>query len=102
MADRSSITGTCTEFIPAEQSLIRNISVQELREAIANGEVIEYYPDDKYGPSCLILGFTLGNRPLHIQCSYPFRPLLKIILIYEPNHNLWINFQIRRTHHHEN
>jgi len=34
-----------------DQSILRHISVQELREAIANGEIIEDYPDDKYGPS---------------------------------------------------
>ena len=41
-----------------DQSIIRHISVQELREAIEISEIIEDYPDDKYGPSCLILGFT--------------------------------------------
>lgn len=41
------------------------------REAVAHGNIIEDYPDDKYGPSCLILGFTLAGRPLHSQCSYP-------------------------------
>jgi hypothetical protein len=42
-----------------DQSIIRQISVREIEEAISNrSEVIEDYPDDKYGPSCLILGFT--------------------------------------------
>jgi len=41
-----------------DQSIIRHIGVQELREAVAQGEIIEDYPEDKYGPSCLILGFT--------------------------------------------
>ena len=36
-----------------DQTTLRHIAVQELREAIANGEVIEDYPNDKYGPSCL-------------------------------------------------
>ena len=80
-----------------DQSIIRHISVRELREAIAHGEVIEDYPDDKYGPSCLILGFTLAERPLHIQCSYPSRSLVKIITIYDPDPKLWIDFKIRRT-----
>ncbi|MEG4318905.1 MULTISPECIES: DUF4258 domain-containing protein [unclassified Microcoleus] len=79
------------------QSIVRQIGVQELREAIASGEIIEDYPDDKYGPSCLILGFTLAARPLHIQCSYPSRPLIKIITLYEPNPELWMNFKVRRT-----
>ncbi|MEG4283209.1 DUF4258 domain-containing protein [Microcoleus sp. A006_D1] len=79
------------------QSIVRQIGVQELREAIASGEIIEDYPDDKYGPSCVILGFTLAARPLHIQCSYPSRPLIKIITLYEPNPELWMNFKVRRT-----
>lgn len=82
-----------------DQSIIRHISVSELREAIAHGEIIEDYPEDKYGPSCLILGFTFEQRPLHIQCSYPSRPLVKIITLYEPDVKLWIDFKIRRTKH---
>ena len=82
-----------------DQSIIRHIGVSELSEAIAHGEIIEDYPDDKYGPSCLILGFTLEQRPLHIQCSYPSRPLVKIITLYEPDVKLWIDFKIRRTKH---
>ena len=64
-----------------DQSIIRHIAVSELREAIAHSEIIEDYPYDKYGPSCLILGFTHRHRPLHIQCSYPSRPLMKIITL---------------------
>ena len=41
-----------------DQSILRQIQVQEVREAIANGQVIENYPNDKYGPSCLVSGFT--------------------------------------------
>ena len=79
-----------------DQSIIRHISVQELREAIEGSEVIEDYPDDKYGPSCLILGFTKSKRALHIQCSYPSRSLIKIITLYEPDPSRWINFKTRR------
>ena len=81
-----------------DQSIIRGISVVDLEQAIANrSEVIEDYPDDKYGPSCLILGFTNSGRPLHIQCSHPSRPLIKIITTYGPDPDLWIDFKIRRT-----
>jgi hypothetical protein len=80
-----------------DQSILRQISVQELREAIANGEIIEDYPEDKYGPSCLILGFTQAGRPLHVQCSYPSRPLAKIVTLYEPDPSQWIDFRVRRA-----
>lgn len=79
-----------------DQSILRRISVQELLEAIVTGELIEDYPNDKYGPSCLIFGVTIVERPMHIQCSYPSRPLLKIITLYEPDEDLWIDFKVRK------
>jgi hypothetical protein len=79
-----------------DQALLRNILVSEIREAAQAAEIIEDYPDDKYGPSCLLLGFTRAGRPLHIQCSYPSRPLLKIITVYEPNPDEWIDYRKRR------
>ena len=79
-----------------DNSILRRISVQEVREAFANGAIIEDYPDDKYGPSCLVLGFTQGGRPLHIQCSHPSRPLVKIITLYEPSADEWTDFGVRR------
>jgi len=72
-----------------DQSILRHIRVQEVREAIANGQIIEDYPDDKYGPSCLIGGLTEAQRPIHVQCSYPTRPLIKIITVYEPDPQRW-------------
>lgn len=80
-----------------DQAIIRHISVQELREAIADGEVIEVYPEDKYGPSCLIFGMTRGGRPIHVQCSDPSRPTVKIVTAYEPDPAIWIEFKMRRS-----
>jgi uncharacterized protein DUF4258 len=79
-----------------DQTLRRNIAVAEIFAAIAAGEVIEDYPDDKYGPSCLILGWTATKRPLHVQCSYPSRPIIKVITLYEPDPDMWIDFQERK------
>ena len=79
-----------------DQSILRHISVQDVRESMEESEIIEDYPNDKYGPSCLILGITSTRRPLHIQCSYPSRPLVKIITVYEPDPSRWIAFKTRR------
>lgn len=79
-----------------DQSIIRNITVRELLEVIAGGEVIEDYPNDKYGPSCLIYGRTTTNRPLHIQCTTGNRPRVKIITLYEPDPSRWAEFKQRR------
>ena len=80
-----------------DQSIIRNIFVSEIKQAILNGEIIEDYPNDKYGPNCLIFGVTDQNRSIHVQCSYPSRDLIKIITVYEPNINDWIEYRIRRS-----
>jgi len=79
-----------------DASIIRHISVEEMRQAISVGEVIEDYPTDKYGPSCLIFGTTQAGRPVHIQCSYPSRDPIKVITVYQPDPSLWIDFRRRR------
>lgn len=90
---RQKVAGDQFEFSKhaVDQSILRKIRVDEVREAIASGQVIEDYPNDKYGPSCLICGVTKAHRFIHIQCSYPSRPLLKIITLYEPNPQQWNN-----------
>jgi Domain of unknown function (DUF4258) len=95
---RAKIAGGQFEFAQhaVDESIVRRISVQELREAIAVGEVIEDYPNDKYGPSCLVFGVTPTGRPLHIQCSYPSRLVVKIITLYEPDPQRWVDFKVRR------
>ena len=80
-----------------DQTIIRRISLREVREVFANGEVIEDYPEDKYGPSGLIYGTTAAARRLHIQCGYASRPLIKVITIYEPDPARWEDFRIRRA-----
>jgi hypothetical protein len=79
-----------------DRTILRLISIQEIREAIQRAELLEDYPDDKYGPSCLLLGFTQNGRALHLQCSYPSRPLVKIITIYEPDAAEWIDYRVRK------
>jgi hypothetical protein len=81
-----------------DQSILRDIRVAELEEALQDrSEIVEDYPDDKRGPSCLILGFTNAGRPLHIQVSHAYRPLLKIITLYEPDSDHWIGLRQRKN-----
>jgi hypothetical protein len=47
----------------------RNISEQEIREAGVETEIIENYPDDKYGPS----GLFLGLPRLDERCTFKYR-----------------------------
>ena len=97
-AIRSKVAADLFEFSQhaTDQAVLRHIRVREIREAVAAGEVIEDYPGDKYGSSCLVLGFTRTDRPIHIQCSHPSRPLVKVITVYEPDPKEWVEYKQRR------
>lgn len=74
----------------------RNISETEIKQIGMNANMIEEYPEDKYSPSCLLLGYTQTGRPLHIQVSRADTDLVKIITLYEPSVEEWINYSQRR------
>ena len=74
----------------------RNISADEIVQAGTMAEVIEEYPDDKYLPSCLLLGFTRKQRPLHMQVCYTDTNVVKIITLYEPDPQQWKEYRKRR------
>ena len=74
----------------------RIIAPSEVREIINNGEVIEDYPENLRGHSCLILGFSKGERPIHVVCS-PKEEYLAIITSYVPDPNEWeTDFKTRK------
>ncbi len=81
-----------------DQSIARNISVQEFEQALLHqSEIIEDYPNDKYGPSCLVLAFTPEGRVLHVVCTHPDGGfLMKVITLYEPDPECWENNRIRK------
>ncbi|MHA1574053.1 MAG: DUF4258 domain-containing protein [Alphaproteobacteria bacterium] len=79
----------------SDRAAQRGIISREIEEAVADGEIIEDYPDDKYGPSCLLLGYTKAGRALHVQVSYP--PAVKVITVYEPLPDQWDeSFRVRK------
>ena len=53
----------------AERSRQRGIIARDIKCAVMNGEIIESYPDDFPFPSCLILGRTPDNVPIHVCMS---------------------------------
>ncbi|ARA93767.1 hypothetical protein AWN76_011725 [Rhodothermaceae bacterium RA] len=66
----------------------RMISSEEIEAVIWNGEVIEDYPEDRRGNSCLIWGVGEGNRVLHVVCA-PKVDYLAIITAYLPDPEAW-------------
>ncbi|MFI5200909.1 MAG: DUF4258 domain-containing protein [Candidatus Kapaibacterium sp.] len=75
----------------------RNISKREIMETSTNLELIEDYADDKYYPSCLLLGYTAHGRPLHLHASRLSGENVRLITVYEPNPEEWVdNFRRRK------
>jgi len=66
----------------------RMISTSDVRKAIETGEILEYYPEDVRGSSCLILGRAEKERPIHVVCA-PKDDYLAVITAYIPNEALW-------------
>jgi hypothetical protein len=66
----------------------RLISRLDIRAVVFEGEVIEDYPEDQRGHSCLMLGFDAVDRPIHVVCS-PKNEYLAIITAYLPYEDEW-------------
>ena len=74
----------------------RMISTSEIRNAILTGEIIEDYPEDQRGHSCLIFGKGDEDRPIHVLCS-PKDEYLAIVTAYLPAPEEWSqNFKVRK------
>ena len=79
-----------------KRAVERNISEREIREAGTEALIVEEYPEDKYGPTWLVLGFTSAGRPLHIQVSAVDLPQVAIVTLYEPSENEWVDYVRRK------
>jgi len=75
----------------------RMISVDAVRYVIEFGEIIEEYPEDERGHSCLFfLGKGEDGRPIHVVCT-PKEDYLAIITTYLPSPEQWTDdFRKRR------
>jgi len=71
------------------------ISIDDIESAILNGEILEEYPHDKRGESCLISGYS-KKRAVHIVCGETSEQCLRIITVYLPKFPKWTDEKTRR------
>lgn len=64
----------------------RDISRADVRRGIETGEIIEEYPEDYPNPSCLIFGYAVDGRILHIVAGCDNMNIY-IITVYFPNND---------------
>jgi hypothetical protein len=66
----------------------RMILEEEVQEIIFAGEIIEDYPEDVRGHSCLMSGKTSAGSIIHVVCA-PKVDYLAIISAYLPSPDRW-------------
>jgi len=75
----------------------RGITTEDLEEAVGADapEVIEDYPGDPLGHSCLIRGLRANGEVLHVVCK--LNDPVFIVTCYEPDPSIWYtDFRTRR------
>ena len=68
--------------------LQRNISQEDIENALLHGEIIEEYNEDYPYPSCLVFGIDLKSKVLHVVCGLSEIELW-IITAYYPDNIKW-------------
>ena len=68
----------------------RFITIENIKNAICTGEIIEQYENDKPFPSCLLLGVTENNEYIHVVASAN-SGFLYVITAYKPSEEEWGN-----------
>ena len=69
------------------------IAIEEVEKVLLKGDIIEKYPNDQRGESCLVAG-TVSKKPLHVVCGKRGKRLL-IVTVYRPKQPVWIGYKTR-------
>jgi hypothetical protein len=71
-----------------EERRADGLDIEDLEEALLNGKILEDYPEDTRGASCLLYG-TSQERPVHVVCGKNRSGWLVIITVYVPSEPKW-------------
>ena len=74
-----------------------SLTFYQIEAAILGGEILEQYPDDGRGESCLLLGFS-DNIPIHVVCGWRGERIV-IITVYVPKPSKFIDPWTRSGKH---
>ena len=77
-----------------------NLTASEVIDGVADGELIEDYPDFQKGPCVLVLQLGRAGSPLHVVWGIPKGADSPAVLVtaYRPDPDRWdVTFTRRRT-----
>ena len=73
-----------------DERIVDSLTVSQLESVLLDCQIIERYPDDPRGESCLLLGFTPEGIPVHVVCGKKRSGHLILITVYIPTMPKWI------------
>lgn len=75
-------------FHALREEMAEGLTAMEIEKALITGfELVEDYPDDPRGHSCLVLTW-IHEKPVHIVCA-PHEEALIIVTVYIPSLKDW-------------
>ena len=74
-----------------EERIADGLTMTEIEDVLLNCEMLEEYPDDPRGESCLVVGFTNTNIPVHVVCGKNNSGNLFLITVYIPSMPKWLD-----------
>ena len=66
----------------------RRIRADQVRSAVESGQVITEYREDVPFPSCLVLGYVVG-QPVHVVVGLGDGGTCVVVTVYTPSAELW-------------
>ena len=80
-----------------EEAQSDRLSFDQVLYSVQKGEIIEHYPNDTPYPSCLILGWTSSEDPVHSVWAYNRDNRWAVLItVYRPDPQRWYNWQERK------
>lgn len=72
----------------------RGITLEDLKDVLCHGQIIEEYPHNQPYPSCLMMGRVHGGFPLYVVCSLEKK--VHIITVHWMDPLKWLDPKTRR------
>ena len=74
-----------------DERIADGFTVSELESVLSRCKILEQYPDDPRGESCLTIEFTPDGTPVHVVCGKNRLGHLILITVYIPIMPKWKN-----------
>ena len=75
----------------------KDVSFEDIRDVIINGDMIERYPNAFPLPKCLIVGMIKDEIPLYVSVAYDEKiERARVITVHWQDPTKWIDHQTRK------